>query len=210
MAYDLILPILPLAIGMILGSAVKQLVEFVYNIYFKVEQTAEKVFSTALMIRDSGILMVQESYETAVMLFRNVLDGVLMIRESFENAVMLFRNMLGGILMPILNATQELILLIKPVLDVAIVVMKTVILVIRQAFEMIQLIVNATSALLTTIFTSIYSFATNTTATVSSWTSWMYKGSSDTFFYTLLYLFGFYALAHISILVTKRLVKKIK
>jgi hypothetical protein len=189
MPYELVLPALPLVVGFLLGTAIKQVVEYVYNVYFKVEQTVEKVFSTALMIRESGILMVQESYETAVMLVRNILDGILM---------------------PILNTTRELILLIKPVLDVVVVVMKTLILVIRQAFELIQLVVNTTSVLLTTLFTSIHNLATNTTATVSSWFSWAYEGTSDTFFYTLFYIFAFYVAAHIAILVGKRLVKKIK
>jgi hypothetical protein len=189
MPYELVLPALPLVVGFLLGTAIKQVVQYVYNIYFKVEQTAEKIFSTALMIRDTGAVMIIESYETAVMLARNILDGVLM---------------------PILNATRELILLIKPVLDVVVVVMKTLIMIIRQAAELIQIIVTTTSTILSSIFTNIHNFATNTTATVSSWTSWIYKGSSDTFFYTLLYIFGFYVCAHVTILVTKRLVKKIK
>jgi hypothetical protein len=189
MVYEIVLPLFPLGIGFLLGTAIKQVAEMIWSTYFQAKQTVTQVFSTALMIRDSGILMVQESYETALMLARNILDGVLM---------------------PIVNATKELILLIKPVLDLVVVVMKTLIMVIRQAAELIQVIVQSTSALLTSIFGAIYSFATNTSATVSSWTSWMYKGSSDTFFYTLLYVFGFYVFAHVAILVTKRLVKKIK
>jgi hypothetical protein len=189
MSYELILPVFPLAVGFILGSAVKQLVEYVYNIYFKVEQTVEKVFSTALMVRDSGALMVQESYETSLMLIRNIYDGVLV---------------------PILNATRELILLIKPVLDVAVLVIKTLILVIRQAVELIRFIVNTTSVLLTSVFSTIQSLATNTTATLSSWFTWAYEGTSDTFFNTILYLVGFYIFAQIAILIIKRLVKKIK
>ena len=187
--YELVLPALPLAVGFLLGTAIKQVVEYVYNIYFKVEQTAEKVFSTALMIRDSGILMVQESYETAVMLFRNILDGVLM---------------------PIANATKELMLLLRPALEVVVVVMKTLILIIQRASELILLIVETVSSILTSLFTTLHNFATNTTATVSSWTSWVYEGTSSTFFYTLLYIVGFYVLAQILILFTKRMVKKIK
>jgi phage-related protein len=187
--YELVLPALPLAVGFLLGTAIKQVVEYIYNVYFKVEQTVEKVFSTALMIRDSGILMVQESYETAVMLFRNILDGVLV---------------------PIVNATKELILLVRPVLEVVVVIMKTLIVVLQRVSELVLLIVETVSSILTSIFTTLHNFATNTTATVSSWTSWMYEGTSNSFFYTLLYIVGFYVLAQILILFTKRLVKKIK
>jgi hypothetical protein len=189
MSYELVLPIHHLAVGFLLGSAAKQIIEYVYNLYFKVEETVEKVFSTALMIRDSGALMVQESYETSLMLIRNIYDGVLV---------------------PILNASRELMLLIKPVFDVAVLVIKTLILVIRQAVELIRLIVNTTSVLLTSVFTTIQSLATNTTATLSSWLTWAYEGSSDTFFNTILYLVGFYIFAQIAILIIKRLVKKIK
>ncbi len=187
--YELVLPALPLAIGFLLGTAIKQVVEYIYTVYFKVEQTAEKIFSTALMIRDSGILMVQESYETAVMLFRNILDGVVI---------------------PIVNATKELMLLLRPALEVVVVIMKTLILILQRASELILLIVETVSSILTSIFTTLHNFATNTSATVSSWTSWMYEGTSSTFFYTLLYIVGFYVLAQILILFTKRLVKKIK
>ena len=187
--YELVLPALPLAIGFLLGTAIKQVVEYIYNVYFKVEQTAEKIFSTALMVRDSGILMVQESYETAVLLFRNILDGVLI---------------------PIVNATKELMLLLRPALEVVVVIMKTLILILQRASELILLIVETVSSILTSLFTMLHSFATNTTATVSSWTSWIYEGTSSTFFYTLLYIVGFYVLAQILILFTKRMVKKIK
>ncbi len=189
MVYELVLPLFPLGIGFLLGTAIKQVAEMIWATYFQAKETVTQVFSTALMIRDSGILMVQESYETAVMLLRNVLDGVLM---------------------PILNATKELMLLIKPVLDVVIVVMKTLILIIKQAAELIQIIVNTTSALLGSLFSAIHNFATNTSATVSSWTSWAYEGTTDTFFYGVLWLFGFYVISQISILLMKRVMKKIK
>ena len=172
-----------------MGSGIKQALVSLYHFFFQVEEAAQKVFSTALMIRDSGILMVKETYETAVMLLRNVLDGVLM---------------------PILNATKELMLLLKPALEVVVVVMKTLILVLKRASELVLLIVETVSGILTSIFSSLHNFATNTSATVSSWTNWVYEGSSNTFFYTLLYIVGFYVLAQVLLLFTKRMVKKIK
>ena len=180
--HELILPVLPLVIGFLLGSGIKQLIHDVYRFFFDVKETA-------LMVRDTGVLMVKETYETAVMLLRNVLDGVLI---------------------PILNATKELMLLLKPALEVAIVIMKTLILILQRASALVLLIVETVSSILTSLFTNIHNLATNTTAIVGSWTAWMYEGSSNSFFYTILYIVGFYLLAQIVILFTKRLVKKIK
>lgn len=187
--YEVILPAFPLILGFLMGSGIQQAFRTVFQFLFQVKEAVNQVFSTALVIRDSGVLMVQETYETAVMLIRNILDGVLV---------------------PILNATKEVMLLFKPALQVVVVILKTLILVLHRASELIILIVESVSAMLTSIFTTIHMFATNTSATVSGWTKWIYEGSSSTFFYTLLYLVGFYLLAQIIILFTKRLMKKIK
>ena len=133
-----------------------------------------------------------------------------MVKETYETAVMLIRNVLDGILIPIGNATKELMLLIKPILEVVVVVMKTLILILQRASELVLLLVETVSGILTSLFTAIHNFATNTSATVSSWTNWVYEGSSNTFFYTLLYIVGFYVLAQVAILITKRMVKKIQ
>lgn len=180
--YELVLPVLPLAIGFLLGSSVKQLLLSIYDFFFDVKQTA-------LILRDSGGLMIQETYETAVMLFRTVLDDILI---------------------PILNATKELILLVKPLLDIVIIIMKTLILIIQHTLSVAVLIGETVSSILTSLFSTLHSLATNTTLTVSSWTTWIYRGSTDTFFYTLLYGVGFYLLAQIAILFIKSLLKKIK
>ena len=135
--YELVLPALPLAVGFLLGSGIKQAILTLYQFFFTAEQAAQKVFSTALMIRDSGILMVKETYETAVMLIRNILDGVLV---------------------PILNATKELMLLLKPALEVVVVVMKTLILVLKRASELILLIVETVSSILTSVFSTLHNF----------------------------------------------------
>lgn len=187
--YELVLPAFPLVVGFLMGSGIQQAIRTLFQFLFQVKQTVNEVYSTALMIRASGVLMVQETYETAVMLIRNILDGVLV---------------------PILNATKEVMLLFKPALQVVIVILKTLILALHRASELVLLIVESVSAILTSIFTAIHNLATNTTATVSSWTSWIYEGTSDTFFYTLLYIVGFYVAAQTAILFTKRLVKKIK
>lgn len=180
--YELVLPVLPLAVGFLLGSSVKQLLREIYHFFFDVKQTA-------LMVRDTGVLMIQETYETAVMLLRSVLDGILV---------------------PIVNATKELMLLVKPVLEIVIVIMKTLILLIQRASALVILIVETVSSLLASLFSTLHNFATNTSLLVSSWTTWIYEGSTNTFFYTVLYLVGFYILAQIGILFIKRLLKKIK
>lgn len=187
--YELVLPAFPLIVGFLMGSGIQQAMRTLFNFFFQVKQTVNETISTALMIRDSGILMVKETYETAVMLLRNILDGVLM---------------------PILNATKELILLLRPVLEVVVIVMKTLILILKSATELVHLIVKTVSGILTSVFTNLHSFATNTSATVASWTTWAYEGTSDTFFYSLLYIVGFYIVAQVAILITKRMVKKIK
>jgi hypothetical protein len=208
--YEIVLPVLPLAIGFLLGSGIKQAVLTLYRFLFHVEQTVTKVFTTALMVRDSTILMVKETYETALMLLRNVLDGILMVKETYETGVALLRNVLDNAVMLIGNVTKELMLIFRPALEVIVVIMKTLILVLQRASELVLLLVETVSAILTSLFTLLHNFATNTTATVSDWTSWAYKGSSNTFFYTLLYLVGFYVLAQTVLLFTKRMVKKIK
>lgn len=187
--YELVLPAFPLIVGFLMGSGIQQAFRTLFNFLFQVKRAVNEVYSTALMVRDSGILMVKETYETALMLARNILDGVLM---------------------PIINTTKELMLLLKPALEVVVVIMKTLIIIVRRASELILLIVETVSTILTSIFSTLHNFATNTTATVSSWTTWIYEGTSSTFFYTLLYIVGFYILAQVAILFTKRMMKKIK
>lgn len=199
MPYELI-PYAAVTLGVVLAVSLKSIIETIYKVYFTVQDTTHVVYSTALIllgyppstalvIRGSREVMVQESYDTAVMLIHTILDTVLI---------------------PILNTTKQLIFLMKPVVDLVVVVMKTVVLVIQQAKELIQLIVKTTSTLLTSVFGAIHDLATHTTTTVSDWSSWIYEGTKDTFFYTLLYIVGFYVLTQILILFTKRLVKKIK
>ena len=180
--HELVLPVLPLAIGFLLGSGIKQLLHEIYLFFFDVKQTA-------LVLRDTGVLMIKETYETAVMLLRSVLDGILV---------------------PILNATNELMILLKPALEIVIVIMKTLILLILRASALVILIIETVSSILASLFSTLHAFATNTSLLVSSWATWIYEGSTNTFFYTLLYLVGFYLLAQIGILFIKSLLKKIK
>lgn len=186
---DLVLPVLPMIVGFLMGSGLKQAIQTIYHFFFDVKQAAEQVYSQALMIRDAGILMIIESYETAVMIMRNILDGVLM---------------------PIVNATKELIQLLRPALEVVVAIVKTLILIIQRATELVRLIVETTSTILTNLFSTIHSFAANTTETVKGWATWAYEGTGDTFFYTLLYIAAFYLVVQMVMMLTKRLVKKIK
>jgi hypothetical protein len=101
-------------------------------------------------------------------------------------------------------------LLLQPALELVVVILKTLILVIEHASQLVLLIIGTVSTLLTSVFTTIQSLVTNTTATLSSWLTWVYEGTSDTFFNTILYLVGFYIFTQIAILIIKRLVKKIK
>ena len=187
--YDLVLPVFPMIVGFLMGSGVMQAVKTIFSFLFHVKETVQEVYSNALMIRDAGILMVKETFDSSVMLIRNILDGILV---------------------PILNATKELILLIRPVLEVVVAIVKTLILIIQRATELVRLIVETVSTILTNIFSTIHSFAANTTETVKSWATWAYEGTGDTFFYTLLYIAAFYLTVQVVIMLTKRLVKKIK
>ena len=187
--YELVLPILPLTVGFLLGTSVKQYLELMYNFLFGIKETVADVFSTAVVLRDSGALMVIETYDTSVMLFRNILDGILV---------------------PFVYTSRAIVILVKPVVEIVLVIMKALILAVQQASALVVLIVETVSSILTSLFTNIHNLATNTTATITSWTTWIYKGTSDTLFSTLLYVVGFYICAQVLILFTKRLVKKIK
>ena len=199
MPYELI-PYAAITLGVILAVSLKSIIEIIYKVYFTVQDATHIVYSTALIllgyppstalvIRGSREVMVQESYDTAVMLIH-------MIQES--------------VLVPFINTSKELMQVLQPALEVVVILMETLILVIRHASELVVLIVKTTSTMLTSIFSSIHEFATNTGAAVSSWATWIYEGSTNTFYYTMLYIVGFYILAQILILFTKRLVKKIK
>jgi hypothetical protein len=187
--HALVVPVVPLTVGLLLSSAVKQAFLAIYNFFFGVKEPANGVFSTALVIRDSGALMVRETYDTSLVLFRNILDGVLV---------------------PFIYVSKALTLILHPVVDVVVVIMKALILVIRHASELVLHVVETTSPLLSSIFSTIQTIATDTSASVSSWAIWIYQGTTNTFYYTLLYIVGFYILAQIILLFTKRLVKKIK
>ena len=187
--YELVLPVLPLTVGFLLGTSIKQYLEMIYTFLFGVKDTVTDVFSTAVVLRDSGALMIRETYDTSVMLIWNILDGILVPFVHTSNAVMV---------------------IVKPGVELVIVIMKALILALQQASALVIIIVETTSTILTSLFTTIHNLATNTTATLTSWTSWVYKGTSDTLFNTLLYVVGIYLCAQLLILFTKRLVKKIK
>lgn len=180
--HDLILPILPLAIGFIVGSAFKQIVIDIYHFFFDIKETA-------LMVKESGILMVKETYETAVMLLRSSLDKVLI---------------------PILDQTKAIFIIMKPILDLVVIVIKTLILILQSAVAIVYMIVKTGSILLTSILSSIHTIATNATQIASEWLVWLYEGSSSTFSSTVFYLIGIYLVVQLLLLATKRLLKKIK
>jgi hypothetical protein len=144
--YELILPDLPL------GISIQYYIQLIYTFIFGVKETITDVFSTALVVRDSGALIVRETYGTSVMIFRTILDGILV-----------------------------------PIVKILIRFIET------------------TSIILTSLFTKIYSLATNTNGIFSSVT--IYKEKTNTLFTTGLYIVGFYICFK---LLTKPLVKKIK
>jgi hypothetical protein len=199
MPYELI-PYAAVTLGIVLAVSLKSIIETIYKVYFTVQDTTHIVYSTALTLLGyppSTALVIRGNREV-------------MVQESYDTAVMLIHTIHNSLLVPIVNATKELMLLLQPALELVVVILKTLILVIEHASQLVLLIIGTVSTLLTSVFTTIQSLVTNTTATLSSWLTWVYEGTSDTFFNTILYLVGFYIFTQIAILIIKRLVKKIK
>jgi len=189
MPYELI-PYAAVTLGVILAVSLKSIIETIYKVYFTVQDATHIVYSTALILLGyppSTALVIRGSREV-------------MVQESYDTAVMLIHTIHESVLVPFINTSKELMLVLQPALEMVVILMETLILV----------IVETISPLLSSIFSAIQTIATDTGATVSNWATWIYKGTTNTFYYTMLYIVGFYILAQILILFTKRLVKKIK
>ena len=179
------------ALGFFLGNAVRQVFDIVKAFLFSVKNVVNNVYSTALAIRDAGTVMVIESYETAVMLIRNVLDGVLV---------------------PIYNGVKDVLLVFKPVAMVVVAIMKSVIAVIHFAVSIVNTTVTQVSAMLGSIYGQIATAVNTTVETVVDYADWIYNGTDTTnsFITAIVYFIAIYIALTVLFWMYSRFMKKTK
>lgn len=179
------------ALGFFVGNAVRQVFDFVKAFFTSVKVAVNDVYSTAVAIRDAGTVMIIESYETAVMLIRNVLDGVLV---------------------PIYNGVKDVILVFKPVLDLVVPVLKTVVALIRHVGSLVAAVVTGVSGMLSRIFDTITTAVNNATDTVVEYADWMYNGSDTTYSFVsaVVYFLAIYLVLSTAYWMYTRFTKKTK
>lgn len=183
--------VVSVALGFFLGNAVRQVFDFVKTIFASVSNTVNNVFSTALSIRDAGTVMVIETYETAVMLARNILDGILI---------------------PIYNGVKDVILIFKPVLDIIVPVLNTVIALIRNIATLVSTVITGVSGMLTKVFNTVTTVVNNATDTVTSYAHWFYNGTDTTYSFlsAIIYFLITYIALSTAYSIYKRFAKKTK